>query len=143
MSSASKDGLPYAAIVGNAVQDQCTACLDRLVAESGSTLFACLGTVDGRLIAAHSSAQDNSRLAAMACSLLALSESFAKEALRGNCMHSTVVTSQGVIVSVRVPASRRSYVLSIGADAGETMAMVLRHALDTAEKIAGILDSAA
>lgn len=120
-------------------------CLENLLGRAPALRFASLSTTDGRPFAtaiSHSNV-DAHRVAAMTSSLLALSESFSREALRSNCTHSTISTQHGVIVTVRVPSARRMFVLSIGSDSSEMMAMVLRQALDTAEKIAGILDCSA
>lgn len=125
-----------------ATADRCRAYLEKLLAQASSIEFACIGTADGRLFASDG-AGGAQRLAAMASSMLALSESFAKEALRSQCTHSTIVTRHGVIVTVRIPSRQRAYLLSIGADATDVMALVLRRALDASEQLADILDSPA
>lgn len=140
MTSAGNDGLRTRAGDAAKSQERCSARLDELLAQSSALIFACIGTADGRLVAARRG--DGARTAAMTSSLLALSESFAKEALRSPCMYSTIVTRHGCIVTVRIPSDRRSHVLSVGADATETLAMVLRHALDAAAQLAEIIDSA-
>ena len=78
----------------------------------------------------------------MSSALVALSESFAREAMRSQCKYSMTVMEHGLIVSVRVPDRSHSFVFSLGADHSESMAMVLRRALDGAADIARILDSA-
>lgn len=104
--------------------------------------FACLSRVDGRAFA-HAAARDKmaaASVSAITCSLLALAESFAKEALKAPCSYSAIATERGSIVLVRVPTRHRAFALSIGADESELMAMALRSALDTAESLARVLD---
>jgi len=121
---------------------RCAEVLDGLVGVGSPVRFACLGTADGRLVAAPGATAAGQRNAAMSSSLIALCESFAREALKSACTHSMVVTEHGTIVSVRVPDSRRAHVLAVGADASCTAALVLRTALDTATAVARILDPA-
>lgn len=123
----------------------CQARLDRLVKQSSAISFACLGTVDGRFHA-YASPMDAGapqRLAAITSSLLALSESFAKEGLRSKCSHAAVATEHGTIVTVRIPCASRAYALSVGADSSELLAMTLRNTLDCADDIAAIIDGRA
>lgn len=123
---------------------QTVECLELLLKRSSALRFACLGTADGRLLASvNADAQSNGeRIAAMTSSLLALSESFAKDALRGHCNYSVVATDHGSIVVVRVPHVGRGYMLSVGADGSELMALTLRAALDTAERLSRIIADA-
>ncbi len=121
----------------------CQAFLDKVLDQTPSINMACLGTADGRLFAAQTGSTNGQRFAAMTSSLIALSESFAKEALRSQCTYSLVATPHGVVICVRVPSKRGHYVLSVGADATESMALVLRRALDSSEALAGIIDTAA
>ncbi len=139
-------GMPAQAAPGQpspATAERCRGYLEKLLAQTSSISFACVGTADGRLFVSGDAGNHAQRLAAMASSMLALSESFAKEALRSQCTHSTIVTHHGVIVTVRIPSRRRSYLLSMGADATDMMALVLRRALDASEQLAEILDSPA
>lgn len=126
-----------------ALADRCQVHLERLLTQAPSIRFACISTADGRLFVSDGAGGDAQRFAAMASSMLALSESFAKEALRSQCTHSTIVTRHGVIVTVRIPGNRGSYLLTLGADATDMMALVLRRALDASEQLAAILDSPA
>ena len=123
----------------------CQSLLEALLAEQASVAFACLGTVDGRAYAyaGADAATAASRFSAITCSLLALSESFSKEALRSNCNHSAVSTDHGNIVIVRVPSASRAYALSVCADGSDLLATTLRRTLDTAARLAEILDRAA
>lgn len=142
-ATASKKSGSSASAAGNdTMRNACQACLDALLARSPALKFACLGTVDGRLYACASSDSNAvaQRISAMASSLLALSESFSKDALRSHCTHSTISTEHGAIVTVRIPCSHRTHVVSVGADATENMAMTLRHALDVSEQLAAIID---
>lgn len=127
----------------NSPLHRCQALLDDLLAQSPFVRFACVGTVDGRLYASPGNAHSGQRFAAMSSALVALSESFAREAMRSQCKYAMTVMDHGLIVSVRVPDHSNSYVFSLGSDHSESMAMVLRRALDSAGDIARILDSAA
>ena len=121
---------------------QCDASLRSLLGKSAAIRFACLGTVDGRSFsfAADDGSRSAQRLSAMTCSLLALAESFSKEALRGRCTHATISTEFGTIVVVRVPSRTKTFALSIGADATDVMASTLRYALDTAQALGALID---
>ncbi len=121
---------------------QCKAFLDGTIASKPYLCVASLSTADGRAIALASARRDDdaNRIAAMASSLLALSESFSRQILRSPCKYSMLATEHGVIVTVRVPSAKRMHALSIAADNSEMLALVLRHALDTAARLAGILD---
>ena len=100
--------------------------------------FACVGSADGRLLAS-AGAGSGDRLAAMTSSMLALGESFARDALGGRCDYAAISTSAGAIVIVRLPHQGTGYMLSIGSDGTEVLASTLRAALDTAGRIATIL----
>jgi len=119
------------------------AILERLLDRSLALKFASLSTVDGRSFAQASARDDDAaahRIAAMSSSLLALSESFAREALRGNSSFTTISTEHGAIVVVRVPTRKRNHVLAIGSDASDVMALTLRYALDAAAEISAAID---
>lgn len=120
----------------------CTEELAHLLRKAPATRFACLGTVDGRNFGFASAQQNASaqRLSAMTCSLLALAETFAKEALSSRCGHATLTTEHGSIVIVRVPSRTRAFALAVGADASDVLAATLRHALDLAGKLAALID---
>lgn len=125
-----------------AVRERCKTHLAQVMADAPSIGFACIGTADGRMFAANHRSTDPQRIAAMASSLLALSESFSKEAMRSRCAYSLIVGEHGAIVIVRIPSKRNHYVLAVGADTTETIALTLRKALDTSTHVASILDSA-
>lgn len=128
-------------IDSEATRAHAQALLEDVLKRSGSLRFACFGTADGRLFAAASAEAHSTgeRVAAMTSSLLALSESFAKDALRSTCTHSVVSTQHGAIVVVRVPHAGRGYMLSLGSDGSEVMALTLRTALDAADRLAHVL----
>jgi hypothetical protein len=122
----------------------CGARLERFRGQVPSFVFACLGTVDGRAFA-FASAEGNDpklaqRMSAISCSLLALSESFARESLRSNCNHALAATEHGNIIVVRVPCRSRAYILSVGADSTDNQAITLRRALDLASDLALLID---
>lgn len=127
---------------GQQLRTECEAELALLVDKAPATRFACLGTVDGRnfSFAAGDAGASAQRLSAMTCSLLALAESFAKEALKSRCAHATLATDHGSIVIVRVPSRTRAFALAIGADSSDVLAATLRHALDLATRLASLID---
>lgn len=131
-----------AANPAQSLTERCQMFLDKVIEQTPSISMTCLGTADGRLFAAQTGATGGQRFAAMTSSLIALSESFAKEALRSQCTYSLVATPHGVVICVRVPSKRGHYVLSVGADATESMALVLRRALDSSDALAAIIDTA-
>lgn len=112
--------------------------LESLLRRAPALKFACVGSADGRLLASVGSGNGN-RLAAMTSSMLALGESFARDALGSRCDYAVVSTSAGAIVIVRLPHQGTGYMLSIGSDGSEVLASTLRAALDTAARIAAIL----
>ena len=116
--------------------------LDALMKRSPALRFACVGTADGRLFAKAGSGSGD-RFAAMTSSMLALGESFARDAFGGRCDYSVVSTPIGSIVIVRVPHQGSGYMLSVGSDGTEVLASTLRAALDSAGRIASIVALAA
>lgn len=121
-------------------REACGALLTGLIAQSPAIVFASLSSVDGRLVAAASASTrsdvDPQRVSALTSSLLALSESFAREVRGGRCTHATVSMEAGSVVTVRVPTVRQLHVLSVCTDQSANLAMALRWTLDTAKKIA-------
>ncbi len=118
--------------------------LEKLLKRTPSVLYACLSTVDGRAVAhvAREREIPPQRVAAITTSLLSLSESFAKELLRGTCLHTTIAVDHGTVVAVRVPSLKKTYALSVCADRGDNMAMTLRWTLDAANEMARVVDQA-
>jgi predicted regulator of Ras-like GTPase activity (Roadblock/LC7/MglB family) len=130
------------AIDKQSMRADCQARLDALVSQTSSASFACLSTVDGRLFAYSSAAAtaEPQHRSAITSSLLALSESFAKESLRSRCFYTVVAAEHGVIVAVRVPSKARSFALSVGADSSDILAVTLRMTLDASDALARIID---
>lgn len=121
----------------------CLERLESLLRKHESLEFACLGTVDGRPWAflRRGEGANAQRLSAVTSSSLALCETFAREALRSRCRYSVIAAERGTIVTVRVPCRSSRFALAIGADSGETVAIALRLALDTAEHLGRTLDA--
>ena len=121
----------------------CNLLASQLHANPG-VLAAVVGTADGRAFA-HASQPDRKieapRIAAIATSLLALSESFSNEALRSRAQYNSIATQHGTIVVVRVPTRARAHVLCLWADQSENFAMTLRLALDSAARVAMLIDA--
>lgn len=132
------------ALADNPLQRRvCELRLSALLGRSENLRFACLGTVDGRLwaFARRQEADAGPRLAAITSSLLALCETFAREALRSRCLYNVMSAEHGVVVTVRVPCRSARFALSLAAGESETVAMALRFALDAASDLAGVLDT--
>lgn len=124
-----------------AAEKYCQKMLERALNDNPAVIFAALSTVDGNSFA-FTSARDDiaaSRIAAMTSSLLSLSESLSKEAVKGECVYNAISTDYGSIVTVRVPTSEKLHTLSLCADTSDNMAMVMRLSFDTAEKLAQII----
>lgn len=116
--------------------------LDEVIQSAPSSVFASLSTVDGNSFA-HASTRENivsNRIAAMTSSLLALSETLSKEALQGECSYNAVSTNYGSIVTVRVPTKAKLHTLAFCADLSDNMAMAMRLAFDTADKLAKVIE---
>ena len=125
-------------------QFACGNLLESLLRANPGTLAAVIGTADGRAFA-HASQPGQQveapRVAAVASSLLALSESFSGEALGSRTEYNSIATPRGTIVIVRVPTRARAHVLCLWADKSENFAMTLRTALDGAAQTAALIDT--
>lgn len=115
--------------------------LEALLHRSTALRFACVGTADGRLFAhaARDPGFGGERVAAMTSSMIALGESFAKDALHGRCDYSVISTGVGAIIVVRILHANKGFMLSVGSDRTEVLASTLRSALDAAERISKLL----
>ncbi|HEV2679669.1 MAG TPA: roadblock/LC7 domain-containing protein [Rhodanobacter sp.] len=124
------------------MQESCNRELDRLLQEASEIIFANLSLLDGRTYAMSSLDRvDQQRIAALSSSLLALSESFAREVRGGLCSYVTVSMERGFLVTVRVPTEPGRYTLSLFVDNSANLAMALRWALDAAKKLTTLLVS--
>ena len=134
---------PSAGAAAVAMQDACCGLLATQLRANPGVISAVVGTADGRAFA-HASQPDRKieapRIAAIATSLLALSESFSKEALNSRAQYNCIATQHGTIVVVRVPSRARAHVLCLWADQSENFAMTLRLALDSAALVAALID---
>lgn len=114
--------------------------LRAVLAHDAALQFACLGSVDGRVVAfAGSGGLSPQRIAAISGASLGISETCAREAFRSKSLYSVVVAEHGAVVTVRVPSASARYAVSLGADSSETLALLLRRALDTSTALAGLL----
>lgn len=114
--------------------------LRAVLAHHAGLQFACLGSVDGRVVSfVGNSGLNPQRMAAITSSSLGLSESCAREAFRSRSLYSVVVAEHGAVVTVRVPSPSARYAVSLGADGSETLALLLRRALDTSTALAALL----
>ena len=130
-------------VAPTAMQVACSNALAARLKVHPGVLAAVVGTADGRAFA-HACQpgrrMEPARVAAIATSLLALSESFSKEALGSATQYNSIATQHGTIVVVRVPTRMRAHVLCLWADQSENFAMTLRLALDSATQIAALID---
>lgn len=126
----------------NSHRDVLAGLLDEVLAEGPEIQLACLSMVDGRVFAASSRMTiEPPRIAALSSSLLAISESFSRDVRGGQCDHTTISTEHGSIVTVRVPMSARVFALSLCVERTANLAMALRWTLDTATRLALVLES--
>lgn len=134
--------MPRLTAANQGLHSSCEALFTQLLKKATAVRFACLGTVDGKNFVFVTDGEERSaqRSSAMTSSLLALAESFSREALKSRCMHVTLSTEMGAIVVVRVPSKTNAFALSIGADSTDVLAATLRHALDTAEVLGTLID---
>lgn len=123
------------------IRKESQSILDTLLKDTPSVVFVSVSTVDGNSFAHASSRKeiDSQRLAAITSSLLALSETLSHETLKGKCSYNAISTDFGSIITVRVPSKRNIFTLSLCADKSENMAMAMRTAFDTADKLSGVL----
>lgn len=128
---------------GTPLAGRCLAQLDALRARSEAFTFASLALVDGRVMccSAANEGLQAARIAALSSSLLALAESFSREASLGGTRYTTVSSQDGNIVLVWVPSQARRHVLAVASDPGQNLAICLRWTLDTAARLAAILDA--
>lgn len=143
-AASATSGMSAPAAAGSA-QGHCRDILDAALVRSPAIIFACMARVDGLAYASASSSTalvEPQRSSAIVSSLLALSESFAREALRSKCLYTTIATEHGSIVTVRVPSRTPSFALCLCVDNGENLAMALRLALGTADMLAAAVDAA-
>jgi predicted regulator of Ras-like GTPase activity (Roadblock/LC7/MglB family) len=119
------------------------ASLGRLLASSSAFRFAGLSTLDGRSVAAAGPITQAAaaRIAAMASSLLALSETFARETASGRGAYTTITAAEGLIVVVRVPTREPRFALCAGSDSSDNLGIVLRRTLDASESLAQRFDA--
>lgn len=129
-----------AAITDTTLQAACNSELEQLLQEVPDVRFANLSLLDGRVFVMASRSQiDPQRIAALSSSLLALSESFAREIRGGRCSHVTVSMENGAVVTVRVPTEPSFYTLSLFVADSANLAMALRWTLDAARRLSLIL----
>lgn len=122
---------------------QCEDLLGDLLTEAQGVMGAVMASVDGHAFAKrfqNGQAKEATRVAAIASSVLALSESFSHETLNGKVSFNCVSTSHGSIMTVRVPSRQNVFVLSVWADKTDNFAMTLRFTLDAAHKLAALVD---
>lgn len=124
--------------------NHCTQVLRARLERNAGVLGAVMATLDGRAFAhafqGHVEMQAP-RIAAVSSSLLALSESFSKEALGSAARYNSTVTDRGNIITVRASGQSKQYILCIWTEDSENFAMALRFSLDTASELASVVDT--
>lgn len=131
---------------GNAAVTYCSQVLRSRLDGNSGVLGAVMATLDGRAFAhAFRPGVDMQapRIAAVSSSLLALSESFSKEALGSAAKYNSTVTEQGNIITVRVGGHVKQYILCVWTEDSENFAMALRFSLDSAKELASVVDTIA
>lgn len=122
----------------------CTQVLRSRMDGNSGVLGAVMSTLDGRAFAHAFRAGvdiEAPRIAAVASSLLALSESFSKETLSSAAKYNSTVTERGNIITVRVGSRTQQYILCVWTENSENFAMALRFSLDTAKELAMVTDN--
>ncbi len=117
--------------------------IDALLERSTAFTFASVSTVDGRSasFASNDAAiSEGARVAAIASSILGLSESFSREVRQAGSQWTTISNEQGTIVLIRVPSRQRMHVLAVGADRGQNLATSLHFAVAAADQLASAID---
>jgi predicted regulator of Ras-like GTPase activity (Roadblock/LC7/MglB family) len=138
--------VPYSNPTTMETRIACQKVLTSVIESTPALLFTSMATVDGRSYA-HANAATHTanpqRSAAIMSSLMALTESFSREALNSRALYSSTATEHGSIVIVRVPSKAGHHAFCMCSDASENLGMTIRMALDTASQLAGILDTQA
>lgn len=119
--------------------------VEALLNKTAAFTFASVSTVDGRSasFAASAAVSDGARIAAIASSILGLSESFSREVRQAGSHWTTLSNEQGTVVLIRVPSRQRMHVLAVGADRTQNLATTLHFAVSAADQLAAVIDRAA
>lgn len=120
----------------------CTKLLVKMLEAHSSMRFACLGTLDGHLLASAGAPEDGStqQLCAFTSSYFALGDAFANKTMGSSGSYGLIALRDGVIVIVKVATARATYCLSCGADGSQVLATTLRQALDLSSKCCAVLE---
>lgn len=127
----------------NLIGQACNKLLGSLLGKHASLQGMVMTSVDGHAFAQafqQSHSKEAARIAAIASSVMALSESFSGETLAANTRYNCVNTDRGNIVTVRIPSRSNKFVLCCWADNSDNFAMTLRFTLDAASKLAALVD---
>ena len=121
----------------------CQGTLNRVLGANSACVFASVTTLDGRSLAftAKNDSIRSSRVAALGCSMMSLSEAFSREILQSQCSHNVIATNHGSIITVRLPCKQHQFALSVCVDRSENLAMALRLTLDAAQALADTIDN--
>lgn len=117
--------------------------IEALLERSNAFTFASVSTVDGRSASFACNGavvSEGARVAAIASSILGLSESFSREVRQAGSHWTTISNEQGNIVLIRVPSRQRMHVLAVGADSSQNLATTLHFAVGAADQLAVSID---
>jgi predicted regulator of Ras-like GTPase activity (Roadblock/LC7/MglB family) len=122
------------------VRSKCATELEHLCRSLPDAKAAAVSTGDGRAFSAQFAERgDDARTSALISSLLALCETVSKELNAGHCKSVVIAAEQMNIVVVRIGDTRAQFVLALAVDQATLLAIVLRSAIDLAERLKKIL----
>ncbi len=128
---------------GTTLNDSAQDVIEALLERSTAFTFASVSTVDGRSTSFGSNSaviSEGARIAAIASSILGLSESFSREVRQAGSHWTTISNEQGTIVLIRIPSRQRMHVLAVGADRSQNLATTLHFAVGAADQLAISID---
>ena len=129
----------------DALRSKCESLLDSAIGNYPAIVMACMARVDGVAYASAraetASTVDVHRASAICSSLLALSESFSRETLQAQCLHTTITTDHGSIVTVRIPSNTKMFALCLCCDSSANLAMTLHVAVETSKALGELIEA--
>lgn len=115
----------------------CIETIETLVSTTAGVGSAAVVTGDGFEVASMLRADISAdRLAAMASSLLALSEAIAKELVKQPCRNVIVEAKGGSLVTIRIPSRQHELLISVLCNEASSLGSVLYATRDAARRLA-------
>jgi uncharacterized protein len=119
-----------------AIHDDCRDEMEALVRDTRGVESAAVISGDGFEVASVLRAGvSGEKLAAMASSLLALSEAVVSELRMSSCRNVIIESEHGVLVTMRIPVSDRELLMSVLCSNASTLGAVLFAARSTAQSL--------